>query len=113
VAPELQDPDTLDGWFVPRLRDEVAFVRVENEGLLYVEESGLLHRLDRIGTIVCERFDGRASIAAVAEELAEAFRDDRGVVETHVVTFVRQLGRLGLLDGVAEHASTEAREDAR
>jgi hypothetical protein len=98
---------TIGASFVPRLRDEVAFIPVEDEALLYLEDVGLLHQLDRIGAIVCRCFDGETAIASMAGELAAAFETDRDVVEADVIGFARQLGDLGLLDGVAPAGEPE------
>jgi hypothetical protein len=93
--------EAIGASFVPRLRDAVAFIPVEDEALLYLEDIGLLHQLDRIGAVVCRCFDGETSIAAAADGLAEDFGADRSVIEADVIGFARQLGDLGLLDGVA------------
>jgi hypothetical protein len=90
----------IDSSFVPRLRDEVAFVPVAKEAMLYVESSGLLHQLDPSGAAVCRVFDGRATVAAAADELANAFGVPRDTVEADVLVFARELGALGLLEGV-------------
>jgi hypothetical protein len=94
-------PDAIDAGFSPRLREGVAFVPIGDRAVLYVEADGLLHRLDAIGATVCELLEGSASIAAIAGELAAAFDRDRSVVERDVVSFVRALAAIGLIDGVA------------
>jgi hypothetical protein len=95
------DSAVIDASYAPRLREEVAFIPVEDEALLYLEDVGLLHQLDQIGAVVCRYFDGSTPIATTAHELADAFGTDAAVIETDVVGFARQLGDLGLLDGVA------------
>jgi hypothetical protein len=100
MTDEPRHPDTIDASFVPRLRDEVAFVPVADEAMLYVEETGLLHQLDPIGAAIYRVFDGRTTIADSATELAHAFGAPRQTVEADVVSFARELGRLGLLEGV-------------
>jgi hypothetical protein len=94
------DPDDLGLGFVPAFRDEVEFVPVGEEAVLYVEETGRLLQLDPIGAVVCRLFDGRTSIDAATDELAEAFEAPREVVANDVQTFVAQVGRFGLLVGV-------------
>lgn len=106
------DSAVIDASYAPRLRDEVAFIPVEDEALLYLEDVGLLHQLDRIGAVVCGYFDGATPITMAANELADTFGTDAAVIQTDVVGFARQLGDLGLLDGIAaavddEHANTE------
>jgi hypothetical protein len=95
-------PGAIARGFVPSLRDDVAFVPVADEGVIYVEEHGALHRLDRVGAVVCSRFDGRSDLADIALELATAFAEDPVKVEADVVAFVRELGELGLLSGVRQ-----------
>jgi hypothetical protein len=92
-------PD-VDPGFVPRFREEVAFVPVGDEGLLYVEATGVLHQLDAIGVATCRVFDGATSIEAAATELARAFEAPREQVEADVLAFTRELGGYGLLEGV-------------
>jgi hypothetical protein len=101
------DAAVIDASYAPRLRDEVAFIPVEDEALLYLEDIGLLHQLDRIGAVVCRYFDGATPIATAAHELADAFGADAAVIETDVVGFARQLGDLGLLDGIAAKPDDE------
>lgn len=91
----------LDPGFVPRFRDEVAFVPVKDEALLYVEATGELHQLDAIGAITCQVFDGTTSIAAAASQLADAFGAPRQQVEADVLAFAERLGGYGLLEGLA------------
>ncbi len=90
----------LDPDFVPRFRDEVAFVPVQDEALLYVEATGELHQLDAIGAITCRVFDGTTSIEAAADQLADAFGAPRQQVEADVLAFAERLGRFGLLEGI-------------
>ena len=90
----------LDPDFVPRFRDEVAFVPVQDEALLYVEATGELHQLDAIGAITCRVFDGTTSIEAAADQLADAFGAPRQQVQADVLAFAERLGRFGLLEGI-------------
>lgn len=49
---------------------------------------------------VWERLDGHTTLAEVADELAGLFDVDRDLIADDVVQLARQLGNLGLLDGV-------------
>jgi len=91
---------SLDPSFVPRFRDEVAFVPVADEALLYVEATGELHQLDAIGAVTCRVFDGTTSIEAAATQLADAFGAPRQQVEADVLAFAERLGGYGLLEGI-------------
>ena len=93
-------PETIDGSFVPRFRAAVVTVPVQKEAVLYEEDTGALHQLDPIGTIVCGMFDGRTPIEQLVGELAAAFEADPAVIATDVLSLVRDLGGKGLLDDV-------------
>ena len=87
--------------FVPRFRADVATVEVGDEAVLFEEDTGNLHQLDPIATIVCGFFDGQTSIADVVTDLAEGFDAPRETIETDVLAMIRRLGRLGLFVGVS------------
>lgn len=94
-------PEDLDTTFVPQLRAQVATVPVADEAILYEADTGDLHRLDTIGTVVCQLFDGATPLTDLVDALADAFGASREVVEADVLTLTRELGRKGLLAGVA------------
>ena len=98
---------SLDPSFVPRFRNEVAFVPVADEALLYVEATGELHQLDAIGALTCQVFDGTTSIEAAATQLAEAFGAPRQEVEADVLAFAERLGGYRLLESVAPDDADE------
>lgn len=104
IAP-LQAVDAGDPAFVPRFRAGVAAIPVADEAVLYEEDTGALHQLDPIATVVCGMFDGRTSTGQAVDELAAAFGADRDVVEADVLRLVRQLAGVGLLDGLPAHAA--------
>jgi hypothetical protein len=92
--------DAIDAAFVPVLRPSVVNIPVEREALLYDEETGVLHQLDPIATIVLELLDGDTSLAEAIEELDRLFEAPRARIETDVLAMAVELGELGLLDGV-------------
>lgn len=94
-------PDDIDASFVPRRRDRIATAELDGEAVLYDEDSGRIHALDTIATVVWSCFDGTASVRSIAEGLAGAFAADWVVVENDVLALVRQLGSEGVLAGVA------------
>ena len=112
MTTDLRSHEDLDGAFVPRFRDDVAMVSVGQEAVLYEQESGDLHRLDLIGTVICQLFDGDTSLTDLAGELAEAFNAQRDVVEADVLALTRELGRKGLLRGVAGETADAAATDS-
>lgn len=82
----------------------VVSVELDGETVLYHEEFGTLHALNRTASVVWEQLDGSATVGEVARLLAAAADADAGTVESDVLDVVQQMGRLGLLHGVALHA---------
>jgi hypothetical protein len=107
-----RSPDELDERFVPRLRDGVVAVPVAEEAVLYEEDTGDLHRLDEVATIVVGRFDGSTSVGRAVDELVAAFGAPREVVGVDVLALVRELGQKGLLDGVQRTVQADEAVDA-
>lgn len=103
----LAEPSTIDRSFVPRFRDAVVLVPVQDEAVLFEEDVGALHQLDPIATIVCQLFDGQTAIAQIVDDLAEAFVADRSAIEGDVLTMLRGLGHKGLLHGIQGDESVE------
>lgn len=92
--------DAIDASFAPRRRPNVAAVELDGEAVLYDEDSGAMHLLDPIATIVWKCFDGSANLEDLSFELAAAFDADEDVILADVLALARQLGRQGLLEGV-------------
>ena len=100
MPPPKARPDTIDVDFVPRFREGVTAIPVQDEAILHEEATGSLHQLDQIAAMVCSLFDGRTSIEGVVSELATAFRADPEVVRPDVLALTRDLGTKGLLEGI-------------
>jgi hypothetical protein len=83
--------------FVPKLKDSVVPVTVGDETVLFDSDSGALHQLDPIGTIVCRHFDG-GNMSAIVKELCSLFAAPRRIIEADVFQLVRQLVGKGVLD---------------
>lgn len=111
MTTDLHDPDRLTSDFVPHLHEAMVMVEVADEAVLYDESSGHLHQLDAIGTVVCALFDGETTIRAMADDLAEAFGASRNTVEHDVLEMVRELGRAGVLAGVAGQSEETQQDD--
>jgi hypothetical protein len=99
-AKEIQ-PKSIRPTFVPQQRDEVASVEVDGEAVLYDERVGSLHVLNVTAALLWQCFDGTGSIDDIAADMADAFGTDPSVVRKDVLKITRQLGRQGLLAGVA------------
>lgn len=111
MATQLLEPESIDTAYVPRFRDDVVTVPVKDEAVLYEEETGRLHQLDPIATIVCSLFDARTPLAGVIDELVDAFQADRAVIESDVLRLTRDLGRSGLFQDVRGEQREEEAED--
>lgn len=96
---ELRAAD-LDASFVPRRREHVITAELDGEAVLFNEDTGRIHALDRIAALVWSCLNG-ATVRAIAAELAGAFEVDWVVVEADVLALVRRLCAEGLIAGVA------------
>jgi putative peptide zinc metalloprotease protein len=94
-------PDEIDATFAPITGAWVTAVELDGESVLYDETSGGLHQLDALATVVWDRLDGTATLDDLAADLSQTFAADPDRVRRDLVTFVRQLGRQHLLEGVA------------
>lgn len=101
----MRTPDDIGPSFAPRLRSRVVPVEVVDHTILYEEDLGSLHHLDAVATQICARFDGRTSLATIAEALATDVGAEPARVLTDVLDLARELGRRGLLVGVARTTS--------
>ena len=93
--------DDIDGGFVAEPRAEVVGVEVDGEAVLLLEGTREIHALNGVGTITWGLFDGSSTLDAIVADLSEAFRADPEVVRNDVLELARELGRAGLLIGVA------------
>ena len=91
----------IDGAFVPTHGGDVTSVELDGERVLLAEDSGRVHWLDPIGTIVWDCFDGMSSVDEIVTDLAEAFRTPVDPIRSDVLELTRQLGSAGVLEGVA------------
>lgn len=96
--------DDIDDAFVPRPRAGVAGEELDGEMVLIDEASGVLHALNETATIVWTSFDGLGSIADIVADLVELCSTDGAtdgdLLRADVLRLTRELGDLGLLEGV-------------
>lgn len=105
VAAEDIGPD-----FAPRRRPDVASVEMDGEAVLYAGSAGM-HKLDRVATVLWNCFDGSVTVRELVADLDDVYPDaDRSRIEADVLACVRQLGRQGLLAGVAAAEPPEPME---
>lgn len=95
------DPADIGAGFVPKHRARICSAELDDEVVLFDEDSGRLHTLDSVASVVWACLDGTQAVAGIAVELAEVFGADPTVVEADVLRLVRELGAQGLLRGVS------------
>lgn len=91
--------------FVPHLEPGLEVVTVGDERVV-LSESGRLVALNATASLIFDFLDGDASLAELVDDFTDALGVDRAVVETDVVSFVRDLGENGFLIGVRLDAPT-------
>jgi len=92
--------DLIDGAFAPSPRSYVVGVEIDGETVLVDQTSGAVRHLDAIGSIVWQCLDGNLKLDEISADLAAGFRADPTVVAGDVLELTRNLGALGLLEGV-------------
>jgi hypothetical protein len=93
--------DQIDGTFVPSVRAAVADVEIDGEAVLYDESHAAVHVLNDTAALVWACCDGSDTVAAIASDIASAFRMEEGTVLADVIDVVRRFAREGLLEGVS------------
>lgn len=78
----------------------VVGVELDGEVVLYDESSQSIHRLNPTASIVWACLDGAATVGELIDDIAATFNVTAEDVAADVLDLARQLGRLGLLDGV-------------
>ena len=95
------EPEQLNESFVPKARTDVAAAEVDGDVVLYDERSSQLHILNPTAGVVWAHCDGSASLAQIIDELSRIFGVEGSQLADDVTTMVRDLGDLGVLEGLA------------
>lgn len=82
----------------PRSRSDLTVVHLDDESVVYDEESGDLHHLNPTATIVLDLCDGSSTIRELSMTVADAFGVQAGRVEPEIRTLIRQFRRGKLLE---------------
>jgi peroxiredoxin Q/BCP len=93
-------PDDITVEFVPRVVPGLVETAVGPEVIVLGGPTQLMV-LNPTGALVYQFLDGDASLAELITDLSEALEVDPAIVEADVLTFVRELGGNGLLEGVS------------
>jgi PqqD family protein of HPr-rel-A system len=71
---------------------------VDGETVVFDRHHGLIHQLNPTAHYIWERCDGHATVADIAQQLAEAFGVDLKTAADDVAALVAQLHTLELLE---------------
>ena len=93
-------PDDIDLGFVAHLVPDLDVVTVGDDQIV-IGGATQLAVLNPTAALVFQFLDGDASLGELVDDFTDALGVDRAVVEEDVLTFVRELGANGLLEGVA------------
>ena len=104
---ELNSAADIDGGFAPLPRSDVTAVVLEGEAVVLAEGASSAHYLDELATLVWNTFDGGSTIDELAEDFADVFGADIAVVRDDIVHLTQNIGRAGLLEGVAYEPPSE------
>ncbi len=93
----------IDGTFVGQRREGAVGVELDGEMVLTVPDDDAggemtTHMLDETATIVWGLFDGKATLAELADDIAAAFETDLAVVLTDLIALATNLESVGLLE---------------
>ena len=104
---ELKSAADIDGAFAPLPRSDVTAVVLEGEAVVLAEGASSAHYLDELATLVWDTFDGEATIDELAEDFADVFGAEVAVVRDDIISLTQNIGRAGLLEGVAYEPPSE------
>lgn len=91
------EPEDRRNAFVPVRRASVSETEVDGEVVLLEAETGAMHVLNPIAAAVWSALDGVRDVSAITDELSTIAGADPATVGADVTTFLRELGRMGLL----------------
>jgi len=92
-------PDDIELGFVARLVPELEVAQIGDENVVIGGNAQLLV-LNPTASLIFTFLDGEASLAELVDDFTDVLGVDREVVEADVLTFARQLGAGGFLEGV-------------
>ncbi|MGZ8579384.1 MAG: PqqD family protein [Actinomycetota bacterium] len=93
----MRTPRSVDVDLLPQIPENVAWVEVDGEGVLYDELRQRVHVLSPTATLVWSGIDGRTSLERIAMDLSESFGTDLEVVRSDVLELARDLLERGLI----------------
>jgi peroxiredoxin len=91
----------VDAAFAPLPRPDVTAVVLDGEAVVLAAGANSAYYLDELATLVWNTFDGEATIDELAGDFADVFGTDLDVVRRDIVQLTQNIGRAGLLQGIA------------
>ena len=93
----MKTPRSVGADLLPRIPENVAWVEVGGEGVLYDELRQEVHVLSPTATLIWSGIDGRTTLERIARDLSESFGTDLEVVRTDVLELAGFLLERGLI----------------
>jgi Coenzyme PQQ synthesis protein D (PqqD) len=93
----MRTPRSVGADLLLQIRETVAWVEVDGEGVLYDELRQKVHVLSPTATLVWSGIDGRTSLERIARDLSESFGADLEVIRSDVLELARDLLERGLI----------------
>jgi hypothetical protein len=93
-------PDQIDGGFAPMLRPSVVAEEIDGDVVLYDEATRAVHVLNGTAAVIAASFDGRATVAEIAGELADHYGASPDAVHEGVLDVARRLATESLVVGI-------------
>ena len=87
-----------DDSIVPRGRDDVVTRTIDDETVILDQARGLIHRLNPTAGLIWNHCDGSSAVADIVWTLGRMFEIDPTTARRDVLSTVRLLGRLGLVE---------------
>jgi hypothetical protein len=81
----------------PRIRPDLTFVTLGEEGVLYDPLTELLHYLNPTASLVLQLCDGTATVKQTVRDLADAYEVEPQELDSEVRKIVRQFQSVGLV----------------
>jgi Coenzyme PQQ synthesis protein D (PqqD) len=98
LGPELSGPALLPRTACPQRRPDSIARLLDGETVVLDRQAGVVHQLNHTASYIWARCDGHSTIAAIADQLAQAFVVAPTVAVRDVRVLVRQLQALPLLE---------------
>jgi hypothetical protein len=102
----LISPDEVDDRTVPLPAPHIAFVEVEDRGVVVDEEAGRGYALNATASLVWKLLDSVSPLGDLIDDVSAAFAAPRADVAGSVHGLVRFFGELGLFDNVTRNISS-------